>query len=155
DRTVDSDADATTGITATVSITAPNRVTSVDAGAVAATSLTSNQGGTADAAGTSFVNHFVDVTAVGPIQATLDWSTASARLNLYLKDPTGATVAQLTSSTAKPQFLQYQATMKGRWTIGVKAVTGATSYTLAIFHSPGGSASSALASYSTSFGYMG
>jgi DNA-binding beta-propeller fold protein YncE len=88
--------------------------------------------GTVDASGTKWRAHRFDVTSVGTIDATLDWNNASANLNLFLYDPSGTLVAQAVSKTAKPETITYDATVTGTWKLGVKAVSGASGYTLVV-----------------------
>ena len=77
--------------------------------------------------------HSFTVTEVGTIKATLDWSTASANLNLFLKNPSGVLVASA-ATARKPESITFDATVTGSWKINVKAKTGASSYT-AVDHS--------------------
>src|SRR4051794_26021619 len=74
--------------------------------ALPADATTTTFSGTVSATGTAFVSHMFNVTRAGPITVSVDWDTA-ANLNVFLKDPTGAPVAQSTSKTAKPETLTY------------------------------------------------
>lgn len=93
--------------------------------------------GSVDASATFWRGHDVSVTASGQISIALGWDDASADLNLFLKDPTGATVASATTSS-RPEQLSYEATTTGTYRIGIKALSGAATYTATVSHSPGG-----------------
>src|SRR6266576_4624598 len=88
--------------------------------------------GSVDAAGASWKAFLVDVTAPSAISASLDWTTTSANLNLFLYDPTGAQVAMTTSTTKRPETITYNAQQSGSWKLGVKAKTGASAFTLTV-----------------------
>lgn len=114
--------------------------------------------GTVDSAGTKYLTHQMAVAETGPITAELRWPDTSANLNLLVYRPDGSggwvLVAQATSKTANPERVAIDATVTGTWRIGVKAVTGASSYTLDLTV-PGSPPPAALASYTTSFGFKG
>ena len=95
--------------------------------------------GAVDESGDRFDAYFIDVTDVGPIEATLAWTDTSADLNLFIKDPTNTGVANSTSNSANPEVVSFYATAAdlGTWTIRVKAKTGASDYTLDVTHSNG------------------
>jgi DNA-binding beta-propeller fold protein YncE len=88
--------------------------------------------GSVDAAGTKSHTFKITVTNTSvPIQATLSWPTTSANLNLFLTPPGATTpIASATSKTADPETLSFQPTVTGTYKLRVKAVTGASSYTL-------------------------
>jgi hypothetical protein len=83
--------------------------------------------GSVDAAGTAVRWYVVEVGRPGTVTAVLDWSNASADLNLYLQDPLRRTVASATSTTQRPETVTASATIMGRWWIGVRARSGASS----------------------------
>ena len=88
--------------------------------------------GSADSAGVSWRNHTFPVDAPVTIRATLDWANAGANLNLFLYNPSGTQVAMATSTTARPEVITYAAGVSGDWRLGVKAKSGASSYTLTV-----------------------
>lgn len=88
--------------------------------------------GAVDAIGTAVRWYVVEVGRPGTVTAVLDWSNASADLNLYLQDPLRRTVASATSTTQRPETVTASATIMGRWWIGVRARSGASSYTLSV-----------------------
>ena len=99
-----------------------------------AVAVTQTFTGSVDAGGTVTRVHTFTVTELGTISATLDWSTASADLSLFLKNPSGVIVAT-SASSRKPESITYDATVTGSWKINVKARTGASSYTATVDHS--------------------
>lgn len=86
--------------------------------------------GTVDAAGTGWKLHQVQLTAGQIVEATLDWAPSGSDLNLFLRDAAGTTLASATSKTARPEVVSYQVSSSGTYGLGVKAVSGAASYTL-------------------------
>jgi hypothetical protein len=88
--------------------------------------------GSVDAAGVSWKTHQVDVDAPSTIVATLDWTTASANLNLFLYAPTGELLRSAASTTNRPEAIRFDATVSGAYRLGVKAKSGASSYTLTV-----------------------
>jgi hypothetical protein len=71
------------------------------------------------------------VNGVGTLTARLSWSTASAHLQLSLarKNPDGTWTAVAGRSSAQPVTLTAPVT-PGTWRLGVKALSGSSSYTL-------------------------
>jgi hypothetical protein len=86
--------------------------------------------GSVDASGVSYRTHPFAVESVGTIHAVLDWSVASANLNLLLIDPTGKTVTSAVSTNLRPETVTFTAQTLGTWKLGVKAKWGASNYTL-------------------------
>jgi hypothetical protein len=105
----------------------------------AAQAATGTFTGAVDVSGTSFRGHTFIVGGAGTIRAVLDWSQASANLNLMLFNPSGSIVAGA-YSTSKPETIVYEATSTGTWKLGVKAKSGASAYTLSVEY-PGGATS--------------
>lgn len=91
-----------------------------------------NFSGTVDAAGIAWRAYRFDVSAPTNIVATLDWANGSANLNLFLYAPGGRFVKGTGKSTAKPETISHQTSVLGTWTLGVKAASGASAYTLAV-----------------------
>jgi hypothetical protein len=87
--------------------------------------------GSVDAAGTKWVAHRVELSGSGSITASLDWTTPSANLNLYLYNPSGALVATAVTSS-RPETIVYDAEASGTWKLGISAKSGATAYTLVV-----------------------
>ena len=108
----------------------PDDVTTLDEGDDALNG-TQTFTGSVSATGTSWIAHAFDVTAPAQISATLSWTNAAADLNMFLRDPSGTGVAQATT-TSQPETLSFNATTSGRWSIGVKARSGSSSYTLTV-----------------------
>src|SRR5437763_175127 len=73
--------------------------------------------------------HSITLSAPGTISATLNWSTATANLDLSLRTPSGALAAKA-ATTNRPETLTYRATVAGTWKFVVLAASGASSYTL-------------------------
>jgi len=122
----------------------------------ASATITDTFTGSLSASGTSWASHtFKVLDTTGPIQATLDWSDASANFNLFLYDPSGTNVASAISTTNKPEVITFSPSVTGTWKIGIKAKTGQSSYTVVVTHSPGSSPPSADAVYGTTLGYSG
>jgi arylsulfatase A-like enzyme len=96
---------------------------------------TSTFNSSVSATGTQWRTHAFQVTAVGPITATLNWTTTTANLNLFLLNPSGTTVASATSNTARPERITFNATTTGQWLVRVRGVQGSSSYTATVQHS--------------------
>ena len=115
--------------------------------------------GSVAAGGSSWKQHLFDVVDAGQIQATLNWDDPAANLNLFLYRKDGVTwteVAKSLSTTARPEQVTYADGTVGQWKVGIKAVSGSTTYTVSVTHSPNGSPPpTSIASYSESFGYNG
>ena len=88
--------------------------------------------GTVDAAGTAARYQTVTVPAAGTLTATLDWS-APANLIIVLsrQNPDGSWTWLMNATGHKPQTLSVPVT-PGRYRLGVKAKSGASSYTLTV-----------------------
>jgi sugar lactone lactonase YvrE len=134
------------------SIVAP----SVPAGAA----ITTTYSGTVDASGTSFRQHIFEVLDGGQISASLNWSTTSANLNLFLyrknADNTWTMVASATSTTSRPEVVNFVNGTVGTWKVGIKAVSGASAYDATVSHSPNATPPPAsVATYSETFGFNG
>jgi len=86
--------------------------------------------GRLDASGTSWVTHEFVVSSPGLLTATLDWISASADLNLFLRDPSGKTVAFSNEGTTRPERVRLEARTLGTYQLGIKSRTGSTAYTL-------------------------
>jgi tripartite motif-containing protein 71 len=94
--------------------------------------VTNTFAGTVSSTGTvsqTFSINVSDITV--PIHASLDWTTTSANLNLYLTAP-GSTVPvdQATSTTARPETVDWQPTVAGTYKLRVKAATGTSAFSL-------------------------
>jgi DNA-binding beta-propeller fold protein YncE len=94
--------------------------------------------GSIAAAGTNWRAHKFDLTAAGAITAILDWADAGAQLNMFLYNPAGTLVASA-SGGAKPKRIEYDATTSGIWKVGIRAVSGSTTYALDVDY-PGSTA---------------
>ncbi len=89
-----------------------------------------NWSGYAAAQGTDWVAHKFRLDSPGEISAVLDWSRGDANLNLHLRNPAGRIVASAVGHQGTSETLTYNARWRGVWTLGVKARSGAASYTL-------------------------
>jgi len=92
--------------------------------------------GHVDAAGTvSWKHSFTVGDTNAPITATLTWTTGSANLNAFLTPPgTSTSVAQTTTSAPQPKTVTVQPTVTGSWSVRVKAVSGASDFTVKVTH---------------------
>src|SRR5438552_3054055 len=87
--------------------------------------------GHVDAAGTISQVWSINVTDTNsPITASLDWTTTSANLNLFLTAPGSSTIVAQSATMNRPETINYQPTVTGTYKLRVKAVTGASDYTL-------------------------
>jgi DNA-binding beta-propeller fold protein YncE len=88
--------------------------------------------GSVSAGGTVSQRFKIDVTDTSlPITASLDWTTTTANLNLFLTAPgSSVAVAQATSKTARPEQISYMPTVPGTYTLRVKAVSGSSAFSL-------------------------
>ena len=84
-----------------------------------------------DANGTNWRVHRFEVDAPGQVTASLNWTNASAQLNMFLYDAAGTKVASATGS-ARPKEIRYEATTGGTWKVGIRAKSGETSYSLTV-----------------------
>ncbi len=119
-----------------------------------AAQVTTNFAGSVDAAGTASQTYSINVNDLSvPIQATLDWTTTTANLNLYLMAP-GSTVPVAQSVTSgRPEVINnYMPLVTGTYKLRVKAGSGASAFTLAATYGqvagdPG------IATYSATYGF--
>jgi len=63
-----------------------------------------------------------------PINVQLLWENPAAELNMFLRDPTGTTVARNVTSSGSPKWITETASFGGSWSVGVKINAGATDY---------------------------
>ena len=89
--------------------------------------------GRVDATGVLWVAHDWTVDPPGDVTLSLDWVDTSANLNLYLKDPSGAIVASSVSPSDHPEVIRYTTTAPGTYKIGVRAMSGASDYTVTTY----------------------
>lgn len=90
--------------------------------------------GEVSSSGTSSQDHSFEVLSNGTLTATLDWTVASADLNLGLRDPDG-NWTWTRSRKSKPEVITLETSTSGVWTARVSAKSGSSSYTLAVEHS--------------------
>jgi sugar lactone lactonase YvrE len=102
----------------------------------ASATVTNTFTGTVDTSGTKFVSFKFAVAQPGTLTVTLDWDNASANLNEFLYDPSGAQVASAATTTKKPEVISYQATTTGTWKVGVKAASGSANFTVTVDQGP-------------------
>jgi outer membrane protein assembly factor BamB len=99
------------------------------AGTSLATSTSFN--GHVDAAGTVSQVWSINVTDTNsPITGSLDWTTTPANLNLFLTGPGSSTIIAQSATMNRPETINYQPTVTGTYKFRVKAVSGASDYTL-------------------------
>ena len=91
---------------------------------------TSTVTGTLSSTGVSWVTHALSLDAPGSLDVRLDWATASADLNLFFYDPSGAVIASANGTTARPEVLHVEIPAAGAYKVGIKCKTGSTGYTL-------------------------
>jgi DNA-binding beta-propeller fold protein YncE len=125
------------------------------AGSTEASSTTDTFTGSVSATGTisqSFKINGGDLSV--PIHASVDWTTTSANLSLYLTAPGSSTpVAQATTAN-RPEALTYTPTVTGIYTLRVKAASGASAFTLTATYGKAVATGSALR-YDTVFSFKG
>ena len=112
--------------------------------------------GSVSATGTVSQTFSINVSDTSvPISATLSWPTTTANLNLFLSAPgSSAPVAQSTSKTADPEGLTFQPAVPGTYKLRVKAITGASTFTVsALFGQT--SSSGSIGAYSRTYGFPG
>ena len=105
-------------------------VTTASAGAAP---VTTNFAGTVSSTGIASQTFSINVSDISvPIHASLDWTTTTANLNLYLTAP-GSTVpvAQATSPTSRPEVVDWTPTVAGTYKLRVKAASGSSTFSLA------------------------
>jgi hypothetical protein len=88
--------------------------------------------GSIAADGTAWAEHTVDVSASGPLEASLEWTGAQADLNLLLYDPAGSIAAWSLNTGAEPERLAHGAAEPGTWRVGVHAIAGEALYRLTV-----------------------
>lgn len=91
---------------------------------------TSTVTGSLSASGVSWVTHAIQLDAAGTLDVTLDWATASADLNVFFYDPSGAVMKSANTTTARPEVLHVEVPAAGAYKVGIKCKTGSTRYTL-------------------------
>lgn len=125
------------------------------AGAATQTATFNGRVDASTASAPRLVVHPFDVGETGTITATLDWTDATANLDLFLKDPAGTQVATAGTKN-KPETITFEATVTGKWKINVRAATGVSDYTATVSY-PGATPppSNGPASYDTSYGFNG
>ena len=101
------------------------------AGAAASLASSSTFTGTVSSTGTVSKSWSINVTDTGTkITASLDWTTTSANLDLFLVGPgSTATIAKSVTSN-RPETISYQPTVTGTYKLRVKATSGTSAYTL-------------------------
>ena len=101
------------------------------AGAAASLASSSTFTGTVSSTGTVSKSWSINVTDTGSkITASLDWTTTSANLDLFLVGPgSTATIAKSVTSN-RPETISYQPTVTGTYKLRVKATSGTSAYTL-------------------------
>src|SRR6478672_5156530 len=87
------------------------------AGAAASLASSSTFTGTVSSTGTVSKSWSINVTDTGSkITASLDWTTTSANLDLFLVGPgSTATIAKAVSTTNRPETISYQPTVTGTY----------------------------------------
>jgi sugar lactone lactonase YvrE len=120
-----------------------------------AATVTDSLTGSVDAAGTVSKTFLLNVTDTSvPIQASLDWTTTSANLNMYLTAPgSSVAVAQAISSSARPETINYQPTVTGTFKLRVKAASGASAFTATVSYGASSGGGGGLVSYSKTYGF--
>jgi outer membrane protein assembly factor BamB len=111
------------------------------AGAAASLATSSTFTGTVSSTGTVSKSWSINVTDTNTkITASLDWTTTSANLDLFLVGPgSTATIAKAVSTTNRPETISYQPTVTGTYKLRVKATSGTSAYTLsANYNTPSG-----------------
>lgn len=97
------------------------------------TAKTESFTGTVSASGTKQANHSINVTAAGPITASLNWG-GNPDLDLFLLNSLNQEVAAATKS-GKPADISFSAPAAGTYTLRVVAIRGNNaSYTLSTTH---------------------
>jgi outer membrane protein assembly factor BamB len=111
------------------------------AGAASSLATDSTFTGTVSSTGTVSKTWSFNVTDTNTkITASLDWTTTSANLDLFLVGPgSTATIAKAVSTTNRPETISYQPTVTGTYKLRVKATSGTSAYTLsANYNTPSG-----------------
>jgi tripartite motif-containing protein 71 len=144
------------GSTALRALLLATAITFVASSSSPAATVTDQFTGSVDAAGTISKSFSINVTDISvPIQASLDWTTTTANLNMYLTPPgSSVAVAQATSSTNRPETINYSPTVVGTYKIRVKAASGASAFTLGVtYGGTTGGGGGGLVSYSKTYGF--
>lgn len=92
--------------------------------------------GSLAASGTSWVTHPIELSAPGHLELSLGWASAGANLNLFFYGLDGKVAASANGSTERPERLSIDVAAPGRYLVGIKCKTGASSYTLTASFAP-------------------
>src|SRR5436305_2373954 len=130
----------------------------IPAASTVAATVTDNDTGHVDAAGTVSQTFNLNVTDLSvPIQVSLSWTTTGANLNAFLMAPGSSTpIAQTSTSGTQPKSFTggpYTPTVAGTYKLRVKAVSGASDFTASITYGSGGGGGGGIASYSKTYGF--
>ncbi len=87
--------------------------------------------GTGSSDGDSWFVHKFPVEATGLLSAVLDWDDPAADVNLFLRDPSGTTVAW-DNGDAKPKELTHTVEELGTWNVAVKIKSGSATYIVTV-----------------------
>jgi hypothetical protein len=103
----------------------------------AAASQAATRSGTVDSTGATaprWVDTLFSTSSTGTIQASLDWTSGTANLDLFLfrerSDGSWDNVAWANSATSRPETLKYANAPAGQYRLGVQAKSGTSAYTL-------------------------
>src|SRR4029079_14629566 len=103
----------------------------------AAASQAATRSGTVDSTGATaprWVDTLFSTSSTGTIQASLDWTSGTANLDLFLfrerSDGSWDKVAWAKSATNRPETLKYANAPAGQYRLGVQAKSGTSAYTL-------------------------
>ncbi|MCK4261163.1 MAG: pre-peptidase C-terminal domain-containing protein, partial [Halanaerobiales bacterium] len=118
------DAAGNVGSSSTISVTVDNVVTSND--------VTEEFSGYVSKTGTADNYFYIDVTATGDIDLTLNWAS-SDDLDMYLYNPAGTEVKRAYTLN-NPETISYTATTIGTYEIKVSAYSGSESFYLTATH---------------------
>ncbi len=114
---------------------APAPVTASPDEAGGPSSSTSTYTATLDAMKTSWYSLPFTIGVDSVVDTTLSWSE-SADLNLFVRDEGQTPIAETTSWTANPEEVKDLALPAGNYRLGVKAASGAASFTLSLSQKP-------------------
>jgi hypothetical protein len=135
------------------------RVCALSAVALAATSLalraqhadasTQSFTGSVSASGNAWVSFPFTTTSTQNVTTTLSWpASTGANLNMFILDSAATAVARATSTTANPESVT-TSLPAGTYRIGVKSVTGSTSFTATLTLSAAATSSPILTPFRT------
>ena len=110
--------------------------------------------GTVSSTGTKTKTSPFTVSQTGAITVSLDWTTTSANLDVFLVAPSGGDVAKAVSTTSRPETITYDATETGTWKIRVRATSGTSDYTANVTYQVQGG-SGGIATFYKSVGFNG